>query len=157
VSEETVPYEVNQAEATRVKYAGFWMRFWAYLVDVIIVSSISGLLMSFINMFTESGTIHIGFWTLTGILSALTFYLYFLLMTKYFNQTLGKMIFGLKVIRGDGENLTWGDLLFREVVGRFIHRVLGILIFLYIVVAFSPKKQGIHDMIADTRVVFTKR
>lgn len=157
MSDETISYEVNYTEAETVKYAGFWMRFWAYLIDLIIVSCISGIPISIIHVFTEGKIIDVGFWTLSGIIGAIIFYLYFLLMTKFFNQTLGKMIFGLKVVRGDGEQLKWSDLLFREVVGRFLHRVFGIAVFLYAVVAFTPKKQGIHDMIADTKVVFTKR
>jgi uncharacterized RDD family membrane protein YckC len=49
------------------------------------------------------------------------------------------------------------DLVFREVVGRFLHRVFWFTGLLYLVVAFTPEKKGIHDMIADTRVVLTRR
>jgi len=86
-------------------------------------------------------------------MSTIILYLYFVLMTKFYGQTVGKMIFGLKVIRKDYESLRWSDLLFREVVGRFLYRVIGILTLLYVVVAFDPLKQGVHDMIGDTRVI----
>src|SRR5690625_4512142 len=134
------------------RYAGFWMRFWAFLTDLIVVFSINGLLL-FPLKFINNGVIDVGFWTLNGILSAIVFYIYFLLMTKYFGQTLGKMLFGLRVIRSDSEPLRWSDLLFREVIGRFIYKVMSFLTLLYIVVAFTPEKQGIHDMFGDTRVV----
>ncbi|MFC3038767.1 RDD family protein [Virgibacillus xinjiangensis] len=143
------------AAVTR-NYAGFWMRFWAYLVDLLIVAAVNGILLSPLTVFSDAGSAEIGYWTLAGILGSIVFYLYFLLMTKYFRQTLGKMIFGLEVIHEDGGNLRWKDLLFREVVGRFLHRVFGILVLLYLVVAFTPEKQGIHDMIGDTRVVHAK-
>ncbi|WP_163969532.1 RDD family protein [Oceanobacillus halotolerans] len=141
--------------APTLRYAGFWMRFWAYLADLIIIFSLSGILLTPLKFINDGIAIEIGYWTLNAILGAVIFYLYFVLMTKYFNQTLGKMIFGLKVIRQDQEELTWSDLLFREVVGRFIHRVFFFMSLLYIVVAFTNEKQGIHDMFGDTRVIHT--
>ncbi|RLL41759.1 RDD family protein [Oceanobacillus piezotolerans] len=150
----TAPVAIS--ENNNKKYAGFWMRFWAYLADLIIVFSINGLILSPFHLFGDMATYKIGLWTVTGILSTLVFYLYFVLMTKYFQQTLGKMIFGLKVIRTDGESLEWGNVIFREVVGRFLHRVFFICIVLYLVVGFTSEKEGIHDLIADTRVIFDR-
>ncbi|SDH73653.1 RDD family protein [Alteribacillus bidgolensis] len=139
------------------RYAGFWMRFWAYLFDLLIVFSINGLLLSPL-MFLESQPVNIlGFLTLQGVLSAITSYVYFLLMTKWLGQTLGKMIFGLKVVRKNAAPLTWPDLLFREVVGRFIYRSLVITNIIYIVVGFTNEKQGIHDMFGDTRVIHVEK
>lgn len=144
-----------RAPAKKRCYAGFWMRFWAYLTDVFVIFSINGLLLSPLK-FVNNGVIDVGFWTLTGILSVVVFYIYFLLMTKYLGQTLGKMLFGLRVIRSDDGVLKWSDLLFREVIGRFIYKAFFFLVFLYGVVAFTPEKQGIHDMIGNTRVIHVK-
>jgi len=135
------------------RYAGFWMRFWAYLADVIIVFSINGILLSPIPLLTGGSDVDISYWTLHGILAAFVFYIYFVVMTKLMGQTVGKMIFGIKVVRSDAKPLTWKDLLFREVIGRFIHKVFFFFSLLYIVVAFNPKKQGIHDMFGNTNVV----
>ncbi|SHN10604.1 RDD family protein [Gracilibacillus kekensis] len=148
--------EVNYQDAhstSDVRYAGFWMRFWAYLADLIIVFSVNGILLVPFHFIDNGFQVDIGFWTVTGIISSIVFYLYFLLMTKFYHQTLGKMIFGLKVIREDSQSLKWSDLLFREVIGRFIHRVFFIASFLYLFVAFTSQKQGLHDMIGNTRVV----
>ncbi|WP_066186926.1 MULTISPECIES: RDD family protein [Gracilibacillus] len=139
------------------RYAGFWMRFWAYLVDSIVVFSISGILLLPFVFINDGQPLTIGFWTVTGILGGIIFYLYFLLMTKYFQQTLGKMIFGLKVIREDKQALQWSDLIFREVVGRFIFNIFKLTMLLYLFVAFTAQKQGLHDMIGNTRVVFTEK
>ncbi|MFD2657647.1 RDD family protein [Gracilibacillus thailandensis] len=144
----------SNTQSMKFRYAGFWMRFWAYLVDLIIVFSINGILLVPFKFINDGFTMDIGFWTVTGILSSIVFYLYFLLMTKFYNQTLGKMIFGLRVIREDSQSLRWNDLIFREIIGRFIHRVFFIGVFLYLFVAFGAQKQGIHDMIGNTRVVF---
>ena len=71
-------------------------------------------------------------------------------MTKFFNQTLGKMVFGLKVLTIENKKPNWSTILFREWIGRFIS---GTIFILYLVVAFLPKKQGIHDLFADTTVI----
>lgn len=137
--------------------AGFWMRFWAYTVDLIIVWSVNGILLSPLKFLNDGAPIDIGLWTLAGVLGTVVLYLYFVVMTKFYGQTIGKMIFGLKVVRKDFDPLTWSDLLFREVVGRFLYRVISVLTLLYIVIAFDPIKQGIHDMIGDTRVIHEHR
>ncbi|MFU0790527.1 RDD family protein [Virgibacillus proomii] len=154
MSELTAENAMMEITSDTYRYAGFWMRFWAYIMDLIVVASINGILLTPFKFINDGEVIEMGFWTLTGIIASIMFYLYFLLMTKKFGQTLGKMIMGIKVIREDGEKLTWNDLLFREVIGRFIHRVFSFLAVLYIVVAFTKEKQGIHDMIGNTRVVF---
>jgi uncharacterized RDD family membrane protein YckC len=146
------PDGTGQPPVCSHRYAGFWMRFWAYMTDVIIVFSLNGLLLAPLK-FTSEGGIDVGYWTLTGILSAIVFFVYFLLMTKYFGQTLGKMLFGLRVIRLDDTEPGWSDLLFREVVMRFIYKVTFLLSLLYIVVAFTSEKEGLHDMVANTRVI----
>lgn len=149
----------NESTATSEqpkRSAGFWMRFWAYTVDIIIVWGANGILLSPLKFFDDAGQIQLGTWTLATIISTIVLYLYFLIMTKIYRQTVGKMIFGLKVIRKDETPLRWNDILFREIIGRFIYRVLSILTLLYVVVAFDPLKQGIHDMIGDTRVIHEK-
>lgn len=135
------------------RYAGFWMRFWAYITDLIIVFSINGILLSTISFVNDGAPITVGYWTLNAILGSLVFFAYFVLMTKKLGQTLGKMIFGLKVIRSDHKPLQWRDLLFREVVMRFIYRAFFILNILYLVVAFNNEKQGLHDIVGNTRVI----
>ena len=75
---------------------------------------------------------------------------YFTLMTKYLQQTVGKMIMGIKVVPKEGEHLTWGAVVFREVFGRFISKMLLIP---YLLPVFMPKKEALHDLFADTYVV----
>lgn len=149
---ENEQQETTDQEKTH-RYAGFWMRFWAYLFDVIVIFSINGILLSPLNVINDGLPIEVGFWTLTSILGGIVYYVYFLLMTKYFQQTIGKMIFGLKVIHEENSPLRWSDLLFREIIGRFIYNIVIAFKLLYIVVAISDEKRGIHDMIGHTRVV----
>ena len=146
----------NEALVSEQRYAGFWMRLWAFLIDLIVISSLNGILLSPFKFVNEGIAISVGIWTVPGIVSAIVFYAYFVLMTKFFGQTVGKMILGIKVVRENEEPLRWSDVLFRELVGRFIYRAFWFLMVLYIIVGFMDEKQGLHDMIVDTRVIYDR-
>ncbi|GAM13602.1 BH3197 unknown conserved protein [Mesobacillus selenatarsenatis SF-1] len=135
-------------------YAGFWTRFWAYLLDLIVIGSINRMIINPVFRALDVPLIEDGILSPMTIATAVVFYLYFVLMTKYFGQTLGKMVFGLKVVEMDGKGLTWGTVIFREWIGRFISATI---IVLYLVVAFTKKKQGLHDLFADTTVIYEPR
>ncbi|WP_456273746.1 RDD family protein [Bacillus sp. AK031] len=143
-----------KSQPDEFELGGFWLRFWAYLLDLIVISSIGRLIVNPVFRALDLSLIKGEMFAPISILSAVVFYGYFVLMTKYLGQTLGKMAFGLKVIELDGKPLDWGTVFFRELIGRFISASFFIL---YIVVAFTNKKQGIHDLFADTTVVKEKR
>src|SRR5699024_10483492 len=111
---ETVQEAESSSSGQQVRSAGFWMRFWAYTVDIILVWCINGILLSPLKFFDHAGDIQLGIWTLATVIGTVVLYLYFLIMTKVYKQTVGKMIFGLKVIRKDQTPLRWNDILFRE-------------------------------------------
>ncbi|MCL2864804.1 MAG: RDD family protein [Lachnospiraceae bacterium] len=137
---------------SHMMYAGFWLRFFAYLVDILLISALTGgLLGSLFRMLSISrGS---GILTLYGALGLLLFLAYFVLLTKLSNgQTIGKMIFGLRVVGKDKEKLSWGIVLLREGVGRYILQAIPFGA-LYVVAGFTPKKQGIADLLIDTYVV----
>jgi len=137
-----------------VRYAGFWMRFWAYLLDLIVVGSIERILVNPLFRALDISLSEFNMFAPISIASAVIFYLYFVLMTKYFKQTLGKMVFGIKVVNLKNNELSWGTILFREWIGRFISATV---IIGYIIVAFLPKKQGLHDIFTDTTVIHVER
>jgi uncharacterized RDD family membrane protein YckC len=136
------------------QYAGFWTRFWAYLLDLIVIGSINRLIINPVFRALDIPLLEEGIFSPMTIATAVVFYLYFVLMTKYLGQTLGKMVFGLKVVELDGTSLTWGTVIFREWIGRFISATIFVL---YVVVAFTNKKQGLHDLFADTTVIYEPR
>lgn len=131
-------------------YAGFWIRFWAYLLDLVVIGSLNGILVYPVFRLAGFPMDKASMFAPLSIVTAVVFYAYFVLMTKFFGQTLGKMVFGLKVTTVEHTKLNWSTVLFREWIGRFIS---GTIFVLYAVVAFLPKKQGIHDLFADTVVV----
>ena len=132
------------------KTAGFWMRFWAYIIDLLIIGAITSIAVKPIFYLLDVTREEYVWYAPYTIASAVVFYGYFVLMTKLVGQTVGKMIFGLRVIADNGKPLTWGTVLFREWIGRFIS--VKTIIF-YVLVAVVPNNKGLHDLIADTVVV----
>ncbi len=154
VHQSPAPVQYATMDEPKLPYAGFWMRFWAYLIDLIVIGSLDRMIIKpILNVFNVSDYDMAIFSPFT-VGSALVFFLYFVLMTKYFGQTLGKMVFGLKVISLKESPLTWSTVIFREFIGRFISKTLW---FTYIIIGFLPKKQGLHDIFADTSVVMEER
>lgn len=158
---EAVPTIIKQTkiiEQIEEKTAGFWMRLWAFVFDILIVSAIVGIVVNPIFHLFDWSLSEEKWYSPMTIISGLFYYAYFVLTTKYWQQTIGKMIFGLKVKHLNDEKLGWLTVLFREVVGRFISNKLPII---YIMVAFMPNNKGLNDIIADTVViqekVFVKR
>lgn len=144
-------YETVQTEHFRAKYAGFWTRFWAYTIDLLVLSAISGILIKPIFRVTDIAITNPWFllFSVYKVTTLLLLLLYFALMTKFFGQTIGKMIMGIRVVAKDGGRLTWGSVIFREVFGRFISKLLVVP---YLLVLFMPKKEALHDLFADTVV-----
>ena len=135
----------------QLKTAGFWMRFWAFLLDSVVISAMVGIairpLFALMDWDVTGATWYAPFTLLSGFI----FYAYFVLMTKFFKQTLGKMVFGLTVEKDNGEPLDWLTVLFREGIGRFIN---GCLLHLpYLIIAFAPKNKSLADYFSDTVVV----
>lgn len=151
VIDQSVKFEVQQKDYFRPKFAGFWIRFWAYTIDLIVLSAISGIIIKPIFRVADIAISKPWFLLFSPykITTLILLLLYFTLMTKFFQQTIGKMIIGIKVIPKEGDQLTWSTVIFREVFGRFISTLLLIPYFLVI---FMPKKEGLHDLFADTFV-----
>ncbi|QPQ34689.1 MULTISPECIES: RDD family protein [unclassified Lysinibacillus] len=136
-----------------LKTAGFWVRFWAFILDGLIISAVVGIVVNPIFYLMDWSLSDSIWYAPISIISAILYYCYFVLMTKFLGQTLGKMAFGLRVVSLQHDKLTWSDVLFREWIGRLIS---NIIMPLYIFVAILPDNQGIHDYFADTTVVHEK-
>ena len=146
-------YETVETEYFRAKYVGFWTRFWAYTIDLLVLSAISGIMIKPVFRvigidITNPSFLLFSPYKVTVLVLLL---LYFMLMTKFLGQTVGKMIMGIRVVSKDGSKLTWGTVIFREVFGRFISKTLVIP---YLLVVFMPKKEALHDLFADTVVEY---
>lgn len=134
-------------------YGGFWLRFFAYLIDLLVINSINRLVIRPLFIIGELPMSGDTFSLFT--LSKLTiFLLYFVLITKLTNgQTIGKIIFGLRVVCFKEENLSWKTVIVREGFGRYILKTISIL---YLSILFTKRNQHIIDLFSDTSVVLEK-
>lgn len=144
-------------------YAGFWNRVAAAIVDFIITTVGSGLILGPVFVFIvfsgagRSGDPD-GMQTLlpviqgiSQIVSLVGGWLYFALMeSSRFQGTLGKMAVQIRVTDLQGNRIT-----FARATGRHFAKFVSGLILLigYIMVAFTEKKQGLHDIMAGCLVV----
>lgn len=132
-----------------MNYAGFWIRFLAYFIDGIILGIVAIVLNVFFGgSMNESGS---G----SPIAAILQFVLSFAYMTGFWSSSMqatpGQKICGLKVVSSaDGSQIS-----FLQAVGRYFALILAFMIFFIgvIMVAFTQRKQGLHDMLAGTYVV----
>lgn len=142
---------VQEVEVYTQKTAGFWMRFWAFVIDMLVISAVIGIVINPI-FYLMDWSFDDSLWYMPiSIVSAIVYYAYFVLLTKFWSQTIGKMIFGLRVKKDNGESLDWMTVIFRECVGRFISNTF--LKIPYLIVVFTPQHKAIHDFTADTIVV----
>jgi predicted Zn finger-like uncharacterized protein len=146
----------STAGAAAAAKAGFWIRVVASLLDLLALGLLESALGSLLIRISR---LEPGFHSREGLMIMLTVasfgvvlgYAYRVFFIGYCGQTPGKMAVRVKVIRTDGTEVGYVRALLREVVGKFLSKlILGIG---YLMVAFDSRKQGLHDKIADTYVV----
>lgn len=138
------------------KYAGFWMRMWAFLIDMFVISAVSGIIVKpiFRVLGMEIAKPSAFLFTPYKAAALILLLLYFILMTKFGGQTIGKMIIGIRTVKLNGSAMDWSTVIFREGFGRFISQMLWIP---YLFVLFLPHKMALHDVFADTAVIHERQ
>jgi uncharacterized RDD family membrane protein YckC len=126
-------------------YAGFWVRFAACFLDGIVLVAFSTLLTVLLGINWNDKTLSYQFLEFIINIS------YFVVLTVFYGQTLGKMALGIRVIRQDGGPNTWGTILVRETIGKLVSAIIFLIG--YVMAAFDSKKRALHDRIANTYVI----
>ena len=91
-------------------YSGFWVRFIAYIIDLIVVAALAGLLNTY-SFGLLNRELYFPILGEEGLSYVVVMFSYFILMTYYFSQTLGKMIMKVKVETNKGTKLKISDVL----------------------------------------------
>ena len=139
-------------------YAGFWIRVLAYLIDHLLLSIVFCPLGFGVGFLGATGEIDQNSPAWAGInlllngVSVLAGWLYFALTeSSSWQASVGKRLLKLKVTDMHGQRISFG-----KATGRYFGQILsGMICFIgYIMVAFTEKKQGLHDMLAGTLVVW---
>jgi uncharacterized RDD family membrane protein YckC len=138
-------------------YAGFWLRFAAYLIDSILLGLIFfplglglGLMMGATGN-NQNPELMLGLNGGLNMVSLVVTWLYSsLLESSSWQGTVGKKLIGLRVTDLDGRRISFG-----RATGRHFGKILSGLICLvgFIMAAFTEKHQALHDQIAGTLVL----
>lgn len=137
-----------------VRYAGFWLRVWAFLIDGIIVSIGVGIVASILGI-DEGGFFSTEPGGTETLLDLAAGWLYFGLMESSSSQaTVGKMALSLKVTDIEGRRVSFG-----RATGRHFGKIVSALILLigFMMAGWTAKKQALHDLMAETLVVRAPR
>lgn len=156
VAKEAVPGgaapQQAAVSASGVEYAGFWKRLAAWIIDSVLVW-IVGIVLSLIfrPWVGPWRQIHpmpvIFFWLIAS-------WLYWSLLESSSSQaTVGKMALSIIVTDMEGKRIS-----FARATGRHWAKIISSIILYigHIMIAFTSKKQGLHDLIADCLVVVKK-
>ena len=136
--------------------AGRWRRLFAGILDAIIVAIVSAPFGTSWEMVWDSSK---GVWDRVpvqhALIASIISFLYYWLLHAFWNgQTLGKKLFGMRVVQENGSKITVGQAALRqvvEVVLSWLCCIGGLLDLGWIL--FDPRKQALHDKAAKTLVV----
>ena len=150
-----------------IRYAGFWIRFLASLIDTILISILIAPVIRYFfgqsnsvstTIFNGNGISSYNFESFSAIspLGNLIYTLVVLIVVisfwLYRSATPGKMLLGLKIVdQKTGGGLTAGQSVIRY-IGYFVSTLFFCLGFIW--AGFDSRKQAWHDKMAGTLVVY---
>ena len=150
-------------DASEITYAGFWRRLQAWVVDVFLVvisSCVFALVVAIVLSLTvglliKDKTMINYIYDKTGaVVGLFTYFAYFVgFEVSTFQATPGKILFNIKVTDMNEERIGFVRA-FARTISKFLSGFLLLLGFL--ICDFTPKKQTLHDIIANTLVLRTK-
>ncbi len=143
-------------------YAGFWIRACAYLIDCLVFSICSLIVWVSVGIFFASHS-SLGFLNdknlenyflfegLCFLLGGLLFFFYCVLFqSSRFEATPGKMLFHMRVVTYDRRRIGFWRAALRFLIKMFIS--FPVLYIGVVMVAFTARKESLHDLIARTVV-----
>jgi uncharacterized RDD family membrane protein YckC len=166
----SAPMVLANAGYGGVEYAGFWLRFVAYIIDGVVSGFAFLILLIPLFILTGAGAalskigsgenisddvaafLGLGFlFGFFGIIFLVSWLYYALSESSSWQATLGKKMLNLRVTDMTGQPISFG-----RASGRFFAKIITGMIPLmigYILAGFTEKKQAVHDMIASCLVL----
>jgi len=152
-----------------MNYAGFWLRFVAYIIDAIIIGIAKWFIitpilaaigiassLSFSDLQNPEDIAAL-LATIMGMLGiswiigqALDILYHTFMESSKFQGSVGKMALGIIVVDTAGQKLDFAKAFIRNLC-----KIISTFIFFigYIIAGFTDKKQALHDIIASTLVI----
>jgi len=156
-------------EDSEKRYAGFWLRFAAHIIDQLILQlvvgiislpMIFGMVAGIIAASKEIGgsskaiailSVIFGFIGLLFMISLVAGWLYYAIMeSSKLQGTLGKMAVDIKVTDIEGNQIS-----FARATGRYFGKIISNMTLYvgYIMAGLTVRKQALHDIMSDCLVV----
>jgi uncharacterized RDD family membrane protein YckC len=166
INSRSTLFQIPQVDLTMAgQYAGFISRLLAFFVDLIILILALSLTTTFSNAFINLFNLqpflsqlfdnNEAIRAVTAGLAALAGMLFVVVYGGLFwslsGQTLGDLLFGVRVIRSNGSRVSVGRAILR-ITGAYISGIALFLGFLWAL--WDPRHQGWHDKLAGTVVVY---
>jgi uncharacterized RDD family membrane protein YckC len=158
---------VRHVAAPAFPYGGFWIRLVAHLIDHVILGAVAAPLFFVMALPTILRVAHEAERNqepspemIMAILSSVFLYVVIAfagqwlyeawLTSSSWQGTIGKRVLRLKVVDEAGNRISFG-----RATGRFFAKILSSMFFCigFIMIAFTERKCGLHDMLAGTMVV----
>jgi uncharacterized RDD family membrane protein YckC len=136
--------------ASQFHYAGFWRRFWARLLDTIMLIGGENLIFYVFRIGIPYDMDSLGYFLFINLIYWIIFAVFH---ASPLQATPGKLALGIKVVDLNGERIRFGRALARG-LAEYLSALL--LLIGYIMAAFTARKQGLHDRMADTLVIRTR-
>lgn len=137
-------------------YAGFISRFLAYFIDIAVLAVSVVAIGWFVNTvgdlfpleFLPGSALRI---VIAGFVAITLVAAYFIFFWTLIGQTPGKMLLGLRVVSVDG-----GSVSLWQSIRRYAGYIVSYILFLgYLWILIDNRRQGWHDKIANTYVIYT--
>ena len=152
--QKTIDIRTTQNVTIEYELAGLRERALAFLLDCFLLMAGYFVLFTMLTIIFSTSWLDDGGWIRVVVfLPFLIFFLYNILF-EIMNggQTIGKKAMGIKVVRLDGKDPEWGDVILRAILqlvdSMFSSGVIGALL-----VKTTPKSQRLGDMAANTTVI----
>jgi len=137
--------DIDPGIRAELEYAGFWSRVAALIVDNAVVT-IFGLALLIAAGFVGAGAV-----VIANFVFMLIAFLYWPVLESSERQaTLGKQLLGIQVTDANGARLTFVRSLLRNLAKIISSLPFGLG---FLLAAFTPKRQALHDMITKCLVV----
>jgi uncharacterized RDD family membrane protein YckC len=134
------------------RYAGFWWRFLALLIDTAIMGVVQWLVSIALGVSAAAtdGASLVMAWPVILLLVLGPWLYYALLECSNWQATIGKKICGLIVVDENGNRISFG-----RATGRYFAKIISAVIFYigFLMAGWTQRKRALHDMIAGTLVL----
>ena len=145
---QAVPVVASPSVKTELRYAGFWRRVLAYLIDALVLATVEIVLGILVVMIAPDDLRAAA--NVAPVSATIAWAYFALLESSPARATLGKLALNLFVSDVHGDPIS-----FWRASARYWLKILSTLLLGlgWLMAAFTPRKQALHDVLAGTLVL----